>query len=142
MYISNGRFHGLNPYEWQPIIWIKGILTMENTMEQIRTRLKKGESPQELIKKGFKRTTVYSVAKKMERKLEENNNEKATDSDIFLALIIKEAVGQILFMDLNLDSEEEVKRWESIIEIADGRFEELLGRKPPKDFLTPTFRTP
>ena len=114
---------------------------MENTMEQIRTRLKKGESPQELIKKGFKRTTVYSVAKKMERKLEENNNEKAMDSDIFLALIIKEAMGWTLD-DMNIDGAEENKRWESIIEIADGRFEELLGRKPPKDFLTPTFRTP
>lgn len=114
---------------------------MESIMEQISTRLHKGESLQELIKKGFKRTTVYSVAKKMEAELEQNNNEKSMDSDIFIALIMKEVMGWTLD-DMKIDGAEENKRWKSITEIAGNRFEQLLGRKPPKDFLTPTFRTP
>jgi len=120
---------------------MEGSLTMESLMEQIRTRLQKGETPQELIKEGFKRTTVYSVAKKMEAKLKENNNEKSMDRDIFLALIIKEAMGWTLDY-MNIDGAEQPERWKSIAELAGDHFEQLLGRKPPKDFLTPTLRTP
>jgi len=116
---------------------------MESTMEQIRTRLQKGERPQDLIKKGFKRTTVYSVAKKLEGQPEENNNDKSRDRDIFLACIMKEMMGWILSEDLNfdLDGHEETERWESIKKIARDQFEQLLGRKPPEDFLVSTLRS-
>ena len=77
----------------------------------------------------------------MEAKLEENNNEKSMDRDIFLALIIKELMGWTLD-DMNIDGLEQPKRWEGITELAGEYFEQFLGRKPPKDFLTTTFRTP
>lgn len=108
---------------------------MESITERIRTRLQEGETPQELIKKGFKRTTVYSVARKMEGKLEESNDEKSMDRDIFLAHIIRE----VLAYTSDGDPDELLK---SLAETAGGNFEQLLGRKPPKDFLTPTLRTP
>ncbi len=137
VHIANGKFQGLNPYAPQPIIWMTGVLTMESIMEQIRTRLQGGESPQELIKKGFKRTTVYSIAKKMEGQLKENNDEKSIDRDIFLALIIKEAIGWTMD-DMHFDGAEEPKRWKSVTSLASDQFEQLLGKKPPEDFLNAT----
>ncbi len=108
---------------------------MESVMEQIRTRLQKGESPQELIKKGFKRTTVYSVAKKMEGKLNDSNNDKSMDRDILLACLIRE----VLAYTSDDDPDERLK---SLTITARENFEYRLGRKPPKDFLTPTLKTP
>ncbi|MBA7692298.1 hypothetical protein ES703_100861 [subsurface metagenome] len=110
---------------------------MESIMEQIKTSLQKGESPQELIKKGYKKTTVYSIAKKMEGQLKENNDEKSMERDIFLALIIKEAIGWTMD-DMNMDGAKYPKRWKGITEIAGDQFEQLLGRKPPEDFLNAT----
>jgi len=110
-------------------------LAMESIMEQIRTRLQGGETPQELIKGGFKRTTVYSVAKKMEGKFEESNNDKSMDRDVFLTCLIRE----VLAYTSDDDPDELLK---SCIEIAGDNFQQLLGREPPKDFLTSTLRTP
>ncbi len=113
---------------------------MESIMEQIRIRLEKGETPQELINSGFKRTTVYSVKKRMEEKLKERNDEESTDRDVFLALIMKEAMGQILSENMKFDSAREPHIWKSITEIASDNFEHLVGRKPPEDFLASSFK--
>ena len=104
---------------------------MENVMEQIRTRLQGGETPQELIKKGFKRTTVYSIARKMKGELRKNSGDQSLDRDIYLARLMEYVLTWTLD-DTNCDLPHE---WQSIIQYATERFEEDTGRKPPEDLL-------
>ena len=106
---------------------------MESIAEQIRTRLQGGETPQELIKKGFKKTTVYSVAQKIERKLDENSDEQSLERDIYLACLVRQAVASLM-SDRQLETE--YNEWRHNITSAAKRFEEDTGREPPKDFLT------
>ena len=120
---------------------------MESIMEQIRTRLQKGETPQDLIKAGFKRTTVYSINKKMEVKTEENNDvkskEQSMDQLTFLAFIVKEMMGEIMSeVEKNHDGADEIHMWKSITKIAGELFEESTGKKPPTDFLNLTLKQP
>lgn len=105
-------------------------------MEQIRTRLEKGESPQELIKSGLKRTTVYSVAKKVKGNLKETNNDDLKDRDIFFICLIREVLAYIA---PDGDPDEALA---ACIEVASIAFEETVGRKPPEDFLPPRFKKP
>jgi hypothetical protein len=116
-------------------------------MKQIRDRLQNGETPQDLIKAGFKRTTVYSINKKMEVKTEENNDVKSKEQSMehltFLAFIIKETMGTIYGdLDRKHDSVDELPTWQSIVRIASSLYEESMGKKPPKDFLNPTLKQP
>ena len=120
---------------------------MDNIMKQITDRLQNGETPQDLIKEGFKRTTVYSINKKMKGKAEEKNDvqskEQSMEQLIFLAFIVQEAIGNILSeVDRNHDCSKELKKWQSIIRIASNNFEKSVGKKPPIDFLNPTLKQP
>jgi hypothetical protein len=109
-------------------------------------RLEKGETPQDLIKAGFKRTTVYAISRKMQKKLIENNDvsiEQSKDPSTLLAFITKEMMGQIYSdMDKNHDCANELHMWKSIINIASASYEEFTGKKPPTDFLNPTLKSP
>jgi len=120
---------------------------MDNIMKQIRDRLQNGETPQDLIKEGFKRTTVYSINKKMKVKTEEKNDVKSMEQSmeqlIFLAFIVQEAIGNILSdVDMNYDCRKELQKWKSIISLASDTFEKSVGKKPPIDFLNPTLKQP
>lgn len=125
---------------------------MESIAEQIRIRLQGGETPQELIKKGFKKTTVYSVGRKVKAKPKKDSDELSLEElsrdieelgleYVFLASIVKEAMGWLMD-DMNFDSAEEPRRWASVIELAGKHFEQVMGRKPPKDFLTASLTLP
>ena len=118
---------------------------MDSITEQIKTRLQKGETPQDLIKSGFKRTTVYAVYRKMQDNAEESNDAKSMEQSMdrltFLASIIKEAMGQILSeVSRNHDCATELPMWKSIIKIASDDYEKFTGKKPPTDFLIPTLQ--
>ncbi len=120
---------------------------MDSIMKQIKDRLQNGETPQDLIKAGFKRTTVYSINKKMEVKTEANNDVKSKEQSMeqltFLAFIVKEMMGEILSdMDKNHDYLDELPMWKSIVKLAGEVFEESTGKKPPTDFLNPTLKQP
>lgn len=106
---------------------------MESIAEQIRARLQGGETPPELIKKGFKKTTVYSVAKKIERKLDKNSDEQSLERDLYLACLVRQAVASLM-SDKQLETEHD--EWRYNINSAAKRFEDDTGRKPPRDFLT------
>ncbi len=85
----------------------------------------------ELIRKGYKRTTVYSEARKLRRDLKKNSNDESRDRDIYLAHLMEYA-----FAWAKDDPERDpYKEWQSMIECAAEQFEEDTGRKPPEDFL-------
>jgi hypothetical protein len=117
---------------------------MDSIMEQIRTRLQKGETPQDLIKAGFKRTTVYIVKKGVKGETKESNDvksvEQSMDKLILLAFIMKEEMGEILSEDIKHDYADELPMWKTIIKIASDNYEETTGKKPPIDFLNPTLK--
>ena len=104
---------------------------MESIAEQISTKLRGGETPQQLIKKGFKRTTVYSVARKMKGGPQKDSGDQSLDRDIYLAHLM-EYVFTWLIDGWKRDAYDE---WQSIIEYAAKQFEEDTGRKPPEDIL-------
>ncbi len=110
------------------------FLAMESIMEQIRTRLQGGESPQELIKNGFKRTTVYSIAKKVKSQVRKDSGDQSLDRDIYLLRIIESAFMSLI--DVDAPNCDPAKEWDSCVKMAAEWFEEDTGRKPPKDFLT------
>ena len=102
-------------------------------MEQIWTRLQGGETPQELIRKGYKRTTAYSVARKMKGELKKDSGDQSLERDLYLACLVRQAVASLM-SDGQLETE--YHEWRHSINSAAEEFEDLMGRKPPKDFLT------
>jgi hypothetical protein len=104
---------------------------MESISEQIRRRLRAGETERDLIRDGYKRTTVYSVSRKLKVESRADSTDQSLDRDAYLAYLM-EHVLTLAIGDSDCDL---LDTRRSMIEHAAEQFEDDTGRKPPEDLL-------
>ena len=108
------------------------FLNMESTMDAIETRLRRGDTPKQLIVDGFKKSTVYKVAKKLESK----GGLGMDDRTAYLARLIRE-----IYMDLSVELHEVIgddftydpdKAWKEVVKTANEIWTDETETRPPQ----------
>ena len=105
---------------------------MESIMDAIETKLKEGATRKELIEEGFKKSTVYKVAKKLETK----GGLGMDDRTLYLSYLIQQ-----VYLDLSYKIAEEIGKsmthdpvpdWDQVVKTTNEVYIIETGRQPPK----------